>query len=286
MSSSPSRSAAEPLAAEPLAAEPLVPAPGETLDLIAGDWRIFQLENGHRFSTDDLVTAWVGATAAPDATRLLDIGAGIGSVGLMALWMVSHRWQDDDPVPRPDATPTLDMVEAQALSHGLARRSVAFNGLADRVVLRLGDLRDQAMVPEPGVYDLVTGSPPYIPIGKGHVSPHPQRAACRMELRGDVFDYCLTAARALAPEGRFSMVHAAADPRPEAALEAAGLQLLERTDVVFRRGRAPTIAVFLAAHQGLRRPDRQLVVREADGQWTDDWRAVRRSMGAPIGPGW
>ncbi len=249
------------------------PGPGETLDRLAGDWRILQLRDGHRFSTDDLVCAWAGARARPDAQRLLDIGAGIGSVGLMALWMVSQY--------QAGPAPTLDMVEAQLVSHDLARRTVALNRLADRVRLRLGDLRDQAMVQSPGGYDLVTGSPPYIPIGKGHVSPHPQRAACRMELRGDVFDYCRTAARALSPTGRFSLVHAALDPRPEAALDAAGLVLLQRTDVVFRRGRAPTIAVFVAGHAGTPLPRATLVVREADGSWTEEWQALRRDMGMP-----
>ena len=27
-----------------------------TLDILAGDWRIFQLRTGHRFSADDLLT--------------------------------------------------------------------------------------------------------------------------------------------------------------------------------------------------------------------------------------
>ena len=28
-----------------------------TLDILAGDWRIFQLRAGHRFSADDLLTS-------------------------------------------------------------------------------------------------------------------------------------------------------------------------------------------------------------------------------------
>lgn len=245
--------------------------PEETLDLLAGDWRILQLRGGHRFSTDDLVTAWAGTQAQPGARRLLDLGAGIGSVGLMALWA-------------SDPAASLVMVEAQALSHEMARRTVALNGLEDRVVLRLGDLRDRSAVlpEEEGSFDLVTGSPPYIPIGKGAVSPHPQRAACRIELRGDVFDYCRTAARALSPQGRFSLVHAAGDLRPEPAFAAAGLSLLWRQDVVFRRGRPPTIAVFVAARSGEREDRPPITVREADGQWTEEWRALRLAMGAPV----
>lgn len=263
---------------------PLV-GPDETLDLLAGDWRLLQLAKGHRFSTDDLICAWAGVVARPDATELLDLGAGIGSVGLMALWGVGHRVEPDGTWrSRSAEAPRLTMVEAQLVSHGLARRTVALNGLQDRVRLRLGDLRDRASVPpeEDGRYDLVTGSPPYIPIGKGHVSPHPQRAACRMELRGDVYDYCRVAARAMAPGGRFSLVHAAGDPRPEAAIEAAGLSLLWRRDIVFRRGRPPTIAIFVAAHEGERQDGPPMVVREPDGRWTEEWRVVRQRLGAPV----
>jgi len=269
----------------PIEVTPQPPAPGpaeESLDVLAGDWHIYQLRAGHRFSTDDLVTAWLGATAAPQATRLLDLGAGIGSVGLMALWGVSHRVEGETVQLRPGPLPTLTMVEAQEVSHLLARRTVAHNGLQDRVTLRHCDLRAAQALIEGERFDLVTGSPPYIPLGKGHVSPHPQRAACRMELRGDIFDYCRTASRALAPEGRFAFCHAAADPRPEAAVAAAGLALLERRDIVFRRGRPPTIAIFLAAAQGVRQDAPPMVVREADGAWTEEWVAVRRRLGAPV----
>ena len=34
------------------------PQAGETLDAISGYFRLFQLEKGHRFSTDDVLTAW------------------------------------------------------------------------------------------------------------------------------------------------------------------------------------------------------------------------------------
>lgn len=50
-----------------------------TFDILAGAWRIFQLRHGHRFSTDDLLTAWAAVRANPEARRLLDLGAGIGS---------------------------------------------------------------------------------------------------------------------------------------------------------------------------------------------------------------
>ena len=60
--------------------------PGETLDAIAGRFRVFQLAKGHRFSTDDVLTAWYGTTHCPRAERVLDLGSGIGTVGMIAAW--------------------------------------------------------------------------------------------------------------------------------------------------------------------------------------------------------
>lgn len=240
-----------------------------TRDRLAGDWHIHQLKRGHRFSADDLLTAWVAAETRPAARRLLDLGAGIGSVGLMTLW-------------RMDPAATLVMVEAQEVSHQLARRTLADNGLEARVQARLGDLRDPASVPEAAAFDLVTGSPPYVPLGKGHVSPVPQRAGARMELRGTIADYARTAARALAPGGRFVVCFAAQDPRAEPALADAGLHLLRRLDVVFRSDQPPMIAVFVAATEPGPRVDDRLVIRDPAGRWTEPYLDVRRAMGTVV----
>jgi tRNA1(Val) A37 N6-methylase TrmN6 len=242
-------------------------------DRLAGDWRIWQLRRGHRFSADDMLTAWLAADVAPAAESLLDLGAGIGSVGLMSLWRM-----------RPTAH--LTMVEAQEVSHLLARRTIATNTLDARVVARLGDLRDPDVVPETAAFDLVTGSPPYIPLGKGVVSPVPQRAACRMELRGSILDYARTAARAMRPDGWFVSCMAAADPRGDQAYRDAGLSLWVRQEIVFRHGAAPMITLFAGRHEpgplDVRPP---LEIRDAQGRWTEAYLDVRRQMGTSVDPG-
>jgi len=248
------------------------PGPHETLDRLVGDWRILQLSRGHRFSTDDLVCAWRSSLAAPDATRLLDLGCGIGSVGLSVL----HR---------APSTATLVGVEAQEVSVGLARRTVALNGLEAHATILQGDLRDPSVLPDDARFELITGSPPYIPEGKGVASPVPQRAFARIELRGSVDDYCAAARRWLAPGGVFGFVMAAADPRTEAAPRAHGLTIVERWEYVFARGRAPLIATCVCMRDEDDPPTRrvgQMVVRGEDGEWTDDYLAFRREMGSPV----
>lgn len=242
-----------------------------TYDRLAGDWQIHQLRRGHRFSADDLFTAWVAAEARPEARRLCDIGAGIGSVGLMTLWRMV-----------PEAT--LVALEAQEVSHELMKLTVADNGLGDRVECRLGDLRGPDSLPETRAFDLVTGSPPYIPLGKGVVSPHPQRAACRMELRGSIADYAMTAARIMREDGTFVVCFAAADPRGEPALAAAGLHLRVRQDVVFRGNQAPLITVFVATlAPGPCDRRAPFCIRGSDGEWTEAYFQMREAMGTQVG---
>jgi len=242
-----------------------------TLDALAGDWRIFQLRTGHRFSADDLLTAWAAVRATREAlacvnthVRLLDLGSGLGSVGLLVLWKLP-------------TTGHLTMVEVQAVSHALACRTVAYNDLTGRVTLYHQDLRTWSG----GTFDLVTGSPPYLAVAQGVHPQHPQKAAARFELHGDVYDYCQAAARSLAAHGVFCFCHAADDPRPELAIARAGLTLVCWQQVYFRASLPPRMVLFTCAWEGTRADPSPLVIRDRQGRWTAEYLALREEMGAP-----
>lgn len=251
----------------------LLPDEDEDLCLLSGDWRVFQKLRGNRWSLDDLVTAWI-ATRDLDLDaplRTLDLGCGIGSVLLMVAWRL----------PRA----TCLGVEAQDVSMSLARRSIRYNGVEDRVRVRHGDFRDPAALPEEGAFDLVTGTPPYFPPGTGIESDKVQCAPARFEHRGGVEAYATAAARALAPTGTFAMVAGGLEiDRAMAAVTGAGLSLRAVWRVLPKADRAPRVGVVVGAKVHGATEERTLVVRDASDQWTDAFRVVRTEMGLPPDP--
>ena len=248
----------------------------ETLDALSGHFRIFQLRKGHRFSTDDVLTAWYGTTWVPSAGRVLDLGSGIGSVGMIAAWRL------------PGAR--FVTVEAQEESVRLARKSVEFNGLLDRYEIRHGDFRDPGVLGTSERFDLVLGSPPYFPEGSGVEGDHPQKVAARFELRGDIRDYCLVAVAHLSIGGLFACVFPEAQrARVSRAAASARLAILRSRPIIFREEEEPLIRLYAMVRasdlpdelrmSGLEEPP--LTIRTASGDVHPEYRILKLAVGFP-----
>jgi len=236
-----------------------------TDDAIAGDWRVIQRRRGHRYSLDDMATAWEAARARPHARRYLDLGCGIGSV----LLMVGYKLRPERVVG----------IEAQRVSFELACRNVARNGLDAELIE--GDLREERLDER---FDLITGTPPYFAPGTATPSPDAQRTYARIEMRGGIEDYLAAAARALAPGGAF--VACCDAKRPDRALEgaaAAGLAPVRRRDVVPRDGhKGPLFALWTFEREGELTVEPPLVARDADGARTEAHHDLRRFFDLPV----
>ena len=240
-----------------------------TDDAIAGDFRVLQRVRGHRYSLDDVATAWEAAIEAPGARRVLDLGCGLGSVTIMLAYRL------------PGAQ--IAAIEAQDVSHDLAVRNVSRNGLSERVELHHGDLRDPALASRWGAtFDLVTGTPPYFDPRKSSPSTDAQRTYARIEMRGGIEAYLEAGARALAPAGRMVVCGDARRPeRAEAGAAAVGLRLLSRRDVVPREGQPALFSIWVAAREGtgpleVRAP---IVARDAEGARLPIQRTLRAFFG-------
>ncbi len=249
-----------------------------TDDALTGRYRVFQRKRGHRYSLDDVLTAYVAAQVSRETPQHLDLGCGIGSVLLMAHDVLS---------------PARSVgVEAQEISFALLEKNLARNELSARVEVVRGDLRDEALRAGLGRFDLITGTPPYMPVGTSTPSPDSQRAHARVELRGGIEAY-VDAAVACAAEDAFIVLcgDARTPERIRSQAHAKGLTLVSRTDAIPRAGRDPLFSVWVArkAQRGAEtaRPDQAaerveaFVARKADGTRTDDYYRVRAFFGLP-----
>jgi tRNA1Val (adenine37-N6)-methyltransferase len=270
----------------------LRPSEDETLSFLTGDFRLFQKKRGHRWSLDDAMTALVAieTACAPEIfatppTNLLDLGTGIGSVLHMMAWAL----------PKAHVTG----IEAQEVSYRLAQRSARYNGLANRVHLTLGDLRSDLALPNrpvssaaattasPTLFDLITGTPPYLPLTDGVISERVQKGPCCFEFRGGIEDYCLAAAPRLLPHGRFVVCEGyVAKGRTERGAAACGLVVERRVDVIPKAGKAPLFQVFVLRHsqageRALEPQVSEFVVRDQNGAYTPDNARMRQVLGMP-----
>lgn len=240
-----------------------------TVDGLTASYRIFQRKKGHRHSTDDLLTGWYALekTAGVRITRALDLGTGIGTVGLLVL----------SGLPE-DAR--LTCVEAQDISYRFLRENLRANGVEDRVDARHGDLRELALGER---FPLVTGSPPYFDVASGIVPSDSQKAHARFELRGDVRDYARAAKLHLEQGGLFVFCF----PWPQkaralAAVRDEGLTVTAHRDVVPREGLAPLFSLFACRLDGgTETIEPPFVVRHEAGGHTPAMHAVRARFGWP-----
>ncbi|HEX2872490.1 MAG TPA: methyltransferase [Polyangiaceae bacterium] len=238
-----------------------------TDDLLTRDVRVFQRAKGHRFSSDDVATAYVAFNAMPRAERVLDLGCGLGSVLLHLAWKL------------PQAR--LTGVEAQAMSFELLQRNVARSGFAERLCIHHGDIRDQLLLAGlGGPFQLITGTPPYFPPETARDAEDEQRAFARIEYRGGVEAYIEAGARLLAPDGLLVLCgDARVGQRTTLSSQAAGLSIHSRCDVVPRAGRAALFSIWTLGWQPISTMISTFTLRDSVGEPTTDAGLLREFSG-------
>ena len=238
-----------------------------TRDHLIGDWFLYQRKRGHRSSTDDLITAWFASRVhASPPTRYLDLGCGIGSV----LFLTAHRLRPQISIG----------VEAQAQSVLLARRTREELSDPPEIKIFHADFRE-IIEKDIGKFSLITGSPPYLPLGTGILSPDPQRAACRFELRGGIEDYCATASSLLTKDGVFCVVFQKKwESRVLLAGEKADLFLSEKFELSTVKGDPAFLAVYAFARNRTANPKViSMAMRNKNRSVTADYQQLRAELG-------
>ncbi len=233
---------------------------------LVGPYRIFQRKKGHRHGIDDATTAWYALQKTPPVKKTLDLGTGIGTVGLAVLWGLG-------------AGAELTCVEAQDISYRLLTENILGNGLNACVKAIHGDIRNLYLGER---FPLITGSPPYFPIGTGSLPEDSQKAHARFELRGDVGDYARAAKRHITADGLFVFCFPFQQKgRCIKLVTDEGFRLLSIRDVVPMQSKPPLFSLYCASlsFRGSVTEEEPLIVAFENGKYTPEMLAIQATRG-------
>jgi tRNA1Val (adenine37-N6)-methyltransferase len=207
------------------------------------------------------------------ARRGLDLGTGNGIIPILLSDRTDCRH--------------LTGLEIQPASADLARRSVALNGLQDRISIVDGDIKEADRIFAAASFDFITCNPPYRTVGSGRVtgsSPaaegskgNPEdldpRAIARHELLCTFDDVARAAAKLLRPGGHFYLVHRPLRlPELITTLCGRGLEPKRMRLVYPHIDQAPNMVLLDCVRGGgpELRVEPPLIVYEKDGNYTPE----------------
>jgi tRNA1Val (adenine37-N6)-methyltransferase len=153
--------------------------------------KLIQKRDGFCFGIDAVLLSYFAQI--PKNGAVIDLGTGTGIVAVL--------------VAAKKEPARVVGLEIQADMAGMASRSVALNGLDDRISIVNGDIRDAVQLFGPSSFDAVVTNPPYMEKGGGLLNPEDAKAISRHEILCSIEDVISVSARLLKPGGKFSMVH-------------------------------------------------------------------------------
>ena len=166
--------------------------PGERLDdLQIGGLELIQNPAGFCFGVDavflsDFVKVKPGET-------VLDLGTGNGIIPILLSAKTGGK--------------KFTGLEIQENTADMARRSVVYNHLEERVDIVTGDIKEAAEIFKPAFFDVITTNPPYMLSQHGLRNPDDAKAIARHEVLCTLDDILRESMRLLQDKGRFYMVH-------------------------------------------------------------------------------
>ncbi len=166
--------------------------PGERIDeLNRNGYQIIQDKNRFCFGMDAVLLSGF-ATVKPGET-VLDLGTGTGIIPILL-------------EAKTDGA-HFTGLEIQPDSADMARRSVALNGLEQKVDIVTGDIKDASKLFGASSFDVITTNPPYMIGQHGLQNPDEAKAIARHEVLCTLEDIMRESSKLLKPKGRFYMVH-------------------------------------------------------------------------------
>jgi tRNA1(Val) A37 N6-methylase TrmN6 len=210
--------------------------------LLGGRLILRQPVGGHRAGSDAILLA--AAAPSEGASRLVDVGAGVGAVGLAILRRMGGA--------------SADLVEKDAGLAALAGENAALNSLRERTrvlcvdVTQARDRRSAGLAD--GAADLVVTNPPFFEAQSVRVSPDSRRASAYVfetgeDGRAPLETWIVACLALLRAGGRFVMIH-----RPDALAQ-----------ILAAFGRRVGAVAILPIHPNASAPAHRLIVAGVKG---------------------
>ena len=226
-------------------------------DLQRNHYGIIQRKGTFCFGMDAVLLS--GFARAKKQERCLDLGCGNGIIPILMEAKTEGKH--------------FTGLEIQPESADMARRSVALNGLQDRIDIVEGDIKDASKIFGASSFHVVTTNPPYMTAQHGLTNVYEAKTIARHEVLCNLEDIIRESARLLMPGGRFYMVH-----RPFRLAEIISLMVQYRMEPKRMRlvypyvDREPNMVLIEGLRGGKSRMtvEKPLIVYKEPGKYTDE----------------
>ena len=232
--------------------------PGERIDeLQRNGYRIIQNPKRFCFGMDAVLLS--GFARAKKQERCLDLGCGNGIIPILMEAKTEGKH--------------FTGLEIQPESADMAKRSVALNGLQDRIDIVEGDIKDASKIFGASSFHVVTTNPPYMTAQHGLTNLYEAKTIARHEVLCNLEDIIRESARLLMQGGRSYMVH-----RPFRLAEIISLMVQYRMEPKRMRlvypyvDREPNMVLIEGLRGGKSRMtvEKPLIVYKEPGKYTDE----------------